>query len=194
MKLNLSVFDEFPVLKTKRLTLRAITPEDGKAIYKMRSSGRVNEFIARPPMQTAEQGLELAQKCVDAFKNKQGIPWSAILRNATNTIGTCGFNSIDVVNLHAEIGGEMATEYWGKGIAQEAVTAIIDFGLNTMNLQTIEAKVSPNNRGAIYILEQTGFEKEAHFKNRIYFQNNFLDMAVYTLHMGNERLSSRKRR
>ena len=63
----------------------------------------------------------------------------------------------------------------------EAVQAIITFGFEKMNLHAIEALVSPENRGAIFLLETLGFEKEAHFRDRIYFNGAYSDMAVYTL-------------
>lgn len=182
---NDKVFNTFPILKTPRLTLREIRPEDARRIFEMRSNGRVNEFIARPKMETESDALKLTERTIAAYQNKQAIGWAGILRDENEIIGTCGFNMIETHNLHAEIGGEMATEYWGKHIAQEAVKAIITFGLDEMNLQTIEAKVSPHNRGAIYVMEQLGFIKEAHFKNRIYFGGQFTDMAVYTLHAAN---------
>ncbi|MES2655544.1 MAG: GNAT family protein [Bacteroidota bacterium] len=185
-KLNMEVFDKFPVLKTKRLTLREIRKEDAKRIYDMRSNGRVNAFIARPEMDKHEDALRLAERTIEAYNNKQAIGWAGILRDSNEIIGTCGFNSIDRLNLRAEIGGEMATEYWGKHIAIEAVIAIIQFGLEEMNLHSIEAKVSPDNRGAIALMEQIGFKKEAHYKDRIYFKERFSDMAVFTLLKGNE--------
>jgi ribosomal-protein-alanine N-acetyltransferase len=192
MQLNTSVFDSFPVLKTARLTLREIRLTDAPQIFAMRASGRVNQFIARPNMQLAEDAFHLAERTTQAFNNKQAIGWAGILRDNDEIIGTCGFNQIDVANMHAEIGGEMATEYWGKNIAIEAVKAIIEFGLNTMNLHTIEAKVSPQNRGAIFLMEELGFIKEAHYKDRIYFNEAFTDMAVYTLIKGNEKLWTRE--
>lgn len=182
---NDKVFNTFPILKTPRLTLREIRPEDARRIFEMRSNGRVNEFIARPKMETESDALKLTERTIAAYQNKQAIGWAGILRDENEIIGTCGFNMIETHNLHSEIGGEMATEYWGKHIAQEAVKAIITFGLDEMNLQTIEAKVSPHNRGAIYVMEQLGFIKEAHFKNRIYFGGQFTDMAVYTLQAAN---------
>lgn len=185
-KFNMKVFDSFPLLKTKRLTLREIRKEDAKRIYDMRSNGRVNAFIARPEMDKLEDALSLAERTIEAYNNKQAIGWAGILRDSNEIIGTCGFNSIDRLNLRAEIGGEMATEFWGKNIAIEAVIAIIRFGFGEMNLHTIEAKVSPDNRGAIFLLEQIGFKKEAHFKERIYFREKFSDMAIFTLLRGNE--------
>jgi len=188
MSFNNKVFDSFPILKTDRLTLREIRISDGKAIYKMRSNDRVNQFIPRPRMMDEIQGNDLADRTAKAYVNKQGIGWAAMLRNDNKCIGTCGFNSIEPINRHAEIGGEMDTYYWGKGIAQEAFQEILRFGITEMNLLTIEAKVAPDNRGAIFLLEKAGFVKEAHFKNRVFHREQFLDMAVYTLHKGNERL------
>lgn len=185
-KFNMEVFDSFPILKTKRLTLREIRKEDAKRIYDMRSNGRVNAFIPRPDMDNHNDALSLAERTIEAYKNKQAIAWAGILRDSHEIIGTCGFNNIDRQNLRAEIGGEMATEYWGKKMAVEAVIAIIKFGLEQMNLHSIEAKVSPDNKGAIFLLEHIGFKKEAHFKERIYFREKFSDMAIFTLLRGNE--------
>lgn len=186
-RINEDVFNRFPVLRTNRLTLREIRTDDARRIFDMRSNGRVNQFIARPGMQKEEDAQSLAQRTIDAYKNKQAIGWAGILRDNQDIIGTCGFNTIDPYNLRAEIGGEMATAYWGKHIAAEAVAEIIRFGLDVMNLHSIEAKVSPANRGAIYLLEQMGFEKEAHYKDRIYFNGAYSDMAVYSLIKGNEK-------
>ncbi|KAA5535053.1 GNAT family N-acetyltransferase [Taibaiella lutea] len=189
MQLNQNIFDTFPVLKTKRLTLRAITQDDAEEIFKMRASGRVNQFIARHNMEDRESAVKLVERVTLAYQNKQAIAWAGILRDNKTIIGTCGFNNIDIPNFRAEIGGELSVDYWGKNIAIEAVEAILKFGLGTMSLHTIEAKVSPNNRGSVFLLEQLGFKKEAHYTDRIYFKEKFSDMAVYTLIKGNETFS-----
>jgi [ribosomal protein S5]-alanine N-acetyltransferase len=178
---QLKHFQTFPVLKTKRLTLRAIQLEDAEAIFKMRASGRVNQFIPRTNMQEKAAAEDLVKRTITAYSEGKAIGWAGVLRDQQTIIGTCGFNSIDFMNKRAEIGGEMAVEYWGKGIALEAVEAILKFGFDELHLHAIEAKVSPENKGAIHVLEQLGFQKEAHFKDRIYFKEQYLDMAIYTL-------------
>lgn len=179
-KLNLDYFVSFPVLETKRLWLRELQAEDAPAIFAMRANARVGRFIARPEMEKSEDAEGLTQKARAAFYEKRGMAWAGVVKATGEMIGTCGFNQIDAPNLHAEIGGEMAVEFWGRGLAQEAVQAIIAFGFTKLGLHTIEAKVSPQNRSAIYLMEQLGFVKEAHFKDRIYFEGEFQDMAVYT--------------
>lgn len=180
-QLNEKVFETFPILKTNRLTMRDIRPEDAEAIYNMRSNGRVNQFIPRPKMETLDQSQVLIDRTIEAYQNRQAIGWAGILRDGNTIIGTCGFNSIEFPNLRAEIGGELGIEYWGKGIAQEAVVAIINFGFQTLGLHTIEAKVAPDNRGSVFILERLGFVKEAHYRDRGILNGAFADMAVYTL-------------
>jgi ribosomal-protein-alanine N-acetyltransferase len=186
MKIDESNFDSFPILHTNRLTLREIQLSDAEAIFGMRASGRVNQFIPRPNMLEKESAIELVERTNLAFQNKQAIGWAGILRNGNEIVGTCGFNQIDYTNLRAEIGGELSVDYWGKNVAIEAVSAIIEFGFNKLNLHSIEAKVSHENRGAIFLMEKLGFEKEAHFVDRVYFNGKFSDMAVYTLIHGNE--------
>jgi len=184
MEINNRVFETFPQLQTRRLILRAIAPDDAPLIFRMRRDGRVNRFIARGDMQDMEAAESLVARTVSAFEARQGIGWAGVLKNSGAMIGTCGFNAIDYPNLRAEIGGELSADYWGRQLALEAVQAIVTFGLEAMNLHSIEARVSPQNRGAIYLMEHLGFRKEAHFKDRIFFNGTFSDMAVYTLIKG----------
>jgi ribosomal-protein-alanine N-acetyltransferase len=181
MEINKNVFDKFPVLQTRRLTLRDIRITDAPQIFGMRSSGRVNRFIARQDMDDMQAAVALAEKTRQAYEQGLGIGWAGVLTEDGAIIGTCGFNRIDYPNLRAEIGGELSVDNWGRQLALEAVTAIVQFGLETMNLHAIEARLSPGNRGAIALLNHLGFVKEAHFKDYIYFNGGFSDMAVYTV-------------
>lgn len=185
-------FEVFPILKTNRLTLKSIEIEDAESIFKMRTNQRVNEFIARNPLEKMEQAIDLVTRTQEAFLEKKAIGWAGILRDSGEIIGTCGFNTIDFLNKRAEIGGELATEFWGKKIALEAVEAILTFGFKTMRLHAIEAKVSPENRSAIFVLSHLGFVQEAYFKDRIWFENQWKDMVVLTLFEENFKPTSKR--
>lgn len=184
--MNNSVFSAFPVLHTKRLTLRDILLSDAEEIFHMRANDRVNQFIARPQMEEVTSAQALVERTRQAFAEQKAIGWAGLLRDQKKIIGTCGYNAIDWDNHRAEIGGEMTTAYWGKHLALEAMASITRFGLHHLGLHSIEAKILPSNRGAIYLLETLGFQQEAHFKDRIFFEGEFLDMAVFSLIKGRE--------
>ena len=174
-------FDSFPVLKTARLTLRELRIEDAEAVFNMRSNGRVNQFIGRESMKEVLSATELIEKTRKAYVEKAAIAWAGILRENKEIIGTCGLNNIDFVNNRAEIGGEMATEFWGKNIALEAVTAIVDFGMKQLQLNRIEAKIDAENRGAIALAVHLGFKKEAHLRDYFFHRESYRDLTVYSL-------------
>lgn len=179
--LNTAIFETFPRMNTSRLLLREIQPSDAEQIFAMRADGRVNQFIARNNMQNPQDAFLLTTRTIEAYQQRKGIGWAGQLLGSDAIIGTCGFNSIDFDNRRAEIGGEMAAEYWKQGLALEAVLEIIRFGFDTMHLHTIIARISPLNRSAIAVVEKIGFKKEAHFVDSVFFGGQFHDSTVYTL-------------
>ena len=60
-------------------------------------------------------------------------------------IGTnCLFNFTND-NLNAEIGYELLPDFQGKGIMQEATSKVIDFGIQHMGVNSIEAYILAKN-------------------------------------------------
>ena len=99
MPINEDIFNSFPILKTRRLLLREIREEDTLAIYEMRNSKRIAQFIARPESQTmneAEAFVEILETKVDhkfeeakeILTTKQGMAELEV--RLTRTIYTVG--------------------------------------------------------------------------------------------------------
>ena len=179
--MDLSGFRVFPVLSTRRITLRKFNPEDAEMIFEMRKNERLNQFILRENMNQMADAGALINKMTDSYRNKTGIAWAGIDKETGRFIGSCGFNRIELENNRAEIGGEMMVDYWGKHLALEALDAILDYGFTKLKLHSVEARVLPENRSAVYLLGQLGFEQEAHFRDRVFYDDEYHDLAVYSL-------------
>lgn len=174
-------FDPFPVLRTSRLLLRDLRPEDAAPIFAMRSDPRNTLFIRRPLQQEITEAENLVAAVRKLYEDRTALAWAAILRDGNSIIGTCGLRNIDHVHRRAEIGGELLPQYWGKGIAPEAVYAILDHAFGPMNLHSVEARVLPGNRSAIALIESMGFQQEALFRDYFFYEDRFHDLAVYSL-------------
>lgn len=75
-------------------------------------------------------------------------------------IGTISVNGIDWINRRAEIGYMIGNKnYWGYGLATQAVQLVSDYGLKRLNLNKVEAGVTDGNMGSIRVLEKNGFKE-----------------------------------
>lgn len=181
MKFNDKVFDSFPVLETKRLILKEITYEDVKEVFEIRASEDVMRYFGKDALKSIKEAEELINLTAEGFNNKEGIRWGITLKGSDKIIGSGGIWRILKPHLRGEIGYELSPEHWQKGIMSEAISEMIRFGFDKMNLHTIEANLDPANIASIKLLEKTGFEKEGHIKESYYHNGAFTDTAVYSI-------------
>lgn len=174
-------FTVFPNLQTTRLELRQIQESDAKDLYVLRSDKRVMQYIDRPMAERIEDALALINKIEESLKANEGITWGISLRNDSRLIGTIGFWRMDKPNYRAEIGYMLHPEMQGKGLMHEAISAVIKYGFENLNLHSIEANVNPLNVVSKKILEKNGFVREAYFKENYYYNGKFLDSLIYSL-------------
>ncbi len=171
----------FPILETSRLILRQINKNDVNEIFILRSDARVMQYILRPIAKTLEDALQLIQIISDTETNGDGITWAIILKENAQLIGTIGFWQLKKEHYRAEIGYLLHTDFQKKGIMQEALTTVIDYGFKEMKLHTIEADVDPGNASSISLLERNKFVREGYFKENYFFGGKFYDTVVYSL-------------
>jgi RimJ/RimL family protein N-acetyltransferase len=57
----------------------------------------------------------------------------------------------------AELGFVLRPDYWGKGLASEAIRAVIAYALSPPGLARLAAVVQTENRAAARVLEKNGF-------------------------------------
>jgi ribosomal-protein-alanine N-acetyltransferase len=63
----------------------------------------------------------------------------------------------------------------------EAIVPILNYGFNNMNLERIEAFVSPNNTPLIKLLTKMKFKKEGLLKHHYFDKNKMDDSIVFAL-------------
>jgi [ribosomal protein S5]-alanine N-acetyltransferase len=176
-------FATFPALETERFLLRAVAPEDTPAIFHIMSDPRVMRYFGTLPMTAPEEADRRVQGITAAFEQRTGIRWAITSRADGQLIGTCGFWRLMAEHSRAEIGYELAPEWWGRGAMTEALGATLDFGFTSMGLHSLEAQIHPENTGSRRVLEKLGFVQEGYFRENYYdpVEARFTDTAVFSL-------------
>ena len=158
-----------------------MTSDDAPIFFAFRSDPEIMKFIDRPLASSIDEIHALIDLIDGGINSNSTIGWGIESRATSKFAGTASFHRIYPEHHRAEIGYMLGKEYWGKGLASEAVNALVQFGFSTMKLHSIEANVNPANSGSIRVLEKNGFVKEAHFKENYYSKGKFLDSAIYSL-------------
>ena len=175
-------FSPFPTLFTDRLILRELTLADASSILRLRSNEEVMKYINRPLIKTLEEAESWIGLIVSALQKGDGITWGIAFRESpAKSIGNIGIWRIEKENYRGEIGYMMEPPHQGKGLMSEALRKVIDYGFSQLKLHSLEAQIDPRNDASGRILEKSGFEKEAHFRENYFLRGSFADTAVYSL-------------
>lgn len=172
-----NIIDSFPYLETENLTLRPLSIEDDNEIYALRSDLNVALYLDRPLAVTIADAREFINKIISG-NNKTGIYWVITQKNKTKLIGTICLWNFSADKAKAEIGYELLPAYQGKGIMQEAITAVLKYVFDIMKFDLIEAEVAAGNSKSIRLLEKNGFKYSGTTPNS---DKEVLTMLIYKL-------------
>lgn len=151
--------DSFPQLVAGEMALREILPSDAADWHRYLSDPRVNEFTSAPEMAVPDVEGLVAMFATN-FLGKTQIRWALTVPESPKMIGDCGYNTFFARDGRAEIGYNLAPEYWRRGIMTNALSAVIDYGFSNLGLNKIEATVGVNNARSSGLLRKLGFHLE----------------------------------
>ncbi|MEP7141738.1 MAG: GNAT family N-acetyltransferase [Ferruginibacter sp.] len=142
------------------MALRQLTPTDAPEIFLLRSNGEVNKFIDRPKTATIDEAAQFIRTINDGIIKNESVYWAISLKSEPKLIGTICYWNIDKEKQHAEIGYELHPAFQGKGMMQEAIQEVINFGFVNMHLETITAFSRYDNKNSIKLLKKNNFSRD----------------------------------
>ncbi|MFO0758969.1 MAG: GNAT family N-acetyltransferase [Byssovorax sp.] len=176
-----NLFDPFPTIETPRLVLREITQDDAPAFLAVRSDPEVMRYWSSAPVTSIEPIREAINQVIEGVRAGSSIRWAIADKSTGAFLGSGGFWRWEKKHLRAEIGYDLGSAHWGKGLATEALGAMIRFGWDVMKLHSVEANVDPRNRASTRVLEKLGFVQEGLLRENFMVEGQLTDTAIYSL-------------
>ncbi|MBN8191829.1 GNAT family N-acetyltransferase [Bacillus sp. NTK074B] len=180
---------EFPIIETERLILREVTTEDANDMFNYLSDKEVVKHMGLEPFQTVKDVWDEINWYNSIFKEGTGIRWGVTLKDYGNMIGSCGFLNMVTKHHRAEVGFELSKDYWGKGIASEALESVVKCGFSHYQLERIEALIEPANLPSQKLVEKQRFTREGLLRHYEYSCSKFDDLYMYSILKGDLNLS-----
>ena len=176
-----TVFDEFPVLQTERLVLRAVLPADLLNMYAIFSDEAVTRYYGLETFTAVEEAAQRIAAIRQNYQKRRSIRWAISRHGEDALIGTVGLMNLRPKFYNAAVGYELAPSYWRQGLMTEALTAVIEFSFFVMALNRIEAFVVPENAPSIRLLQKMGFINEGLMREYGYWRRAFHDLCLFSL-------------
>ncbi|MYL64295.1 GNAT family N-acetyltransferase [Bacillus hwajinpoensis] len=170
-----------PIIETKRLILREVTSEDALDMYHYLSDEEVVKHMGIAPAQSVQEVMDEIDWYQSIIKEGTGIRWGVTLKDSGKVKGSCGYLNRQHKHYRAEVGFELSKNYWGKGIASEALGAIIRYGFNHYQLERIEALIEPGNIQSQRLVSKLCFTKEGLLRHYEYTHGKFDDLYMYSI-------------
>jgi ribosomal-protein-alanine N-acetyltransferase len=165
----------FSALETTRLVLREFREDDADFVLRHFSDPDVARYLYdAEPFSTLVEALELI-RWYAPVPNPNRNRWVIVPKDAGVPVGTLGFHRCDRTNRIAEIDYDLAPAVWGQGYMTEALAAAIAHGFSVMELNRIEAFISPDNARSLALTDRAGFQREGVMRDKNFFRGQYYD-------------------
>ena len=124
------------------------------------SDPEVTRFLPSQGKPVSRQNTEKAiASFVDHWQSKHYGVWEVLDNKTGLMIGYCGLRYLEEID-DTEVLYGLAKDYWGKGIATQAVRAAIAYGFEQAALGRIVALSFPENKASRRVMEKAGLRYE----------------------------------
>jgi RimJ/RimL family protein N-acetyltransferase len=150
---------DMKILETPRLVLRRLVLEDAPFILELVNDPAWLQYIGDKRVHTLADARSYIRKGPLDMYARLGFGLYAVTLKTGNRIGLCGLIKRDGL-ADVDLGFALLARYRGRGYAQEAAAAVLEYGGKTFGLKRIVAITNPDNLRSIKVLENIGFAYE----------------------------------
>jgi len=138
-------------LETARLRLRPRTLDDLEAIVAMDRDEEVRRFIGGP-LEAEAHRAEVKSNIV----NGRLLPaWAIEWKERPGFPGQCALNPPQQLGA-TELSWRLARASWGRGVASEAVSAMLRHAVEELQVGPVVALIHPDNKASRRVAEKVG--------------------------------------
>jgi len=168
-------------LRTARLDLRALASTDADALFALRSDPVVQRYGSHTPWTQRQAAVDYIGRDEQGMAAGRHAQLAIVRRADAELIGTGTLYALDAQCRRADLGYALHPSAWGRGYATEAVTALLDWGFEQLDLNRVEADVDPRNTPSARLMERLGFIREGCLRERWIVGGEVCDSLMYGL-------------
>lgn len=162
------------------IILRAIELEDADLLKNLINDPEIEKMVVgwSFPVST-EQQIKWINNLSDEKNNVRFI----IDIEQVGAVGVVSLTGIDFKNRVATINIKLKrdSKIQNKGIGYKAVTILVDYAFNQLNLNCIVANILSYNIASQKLFEKCGFQLDGKLRHRVFKNGSYHDLLSYSL-------------
>ena len=164
-----------------RVVVRPVETRDLPDLLVVNGNEEVTRYLPYATwssMADARAWLALAQA---AQATGNTLQWVVVEKSTQTVMGACLLFQYDAASARAELGYVLGRPWWGRGLMQDALTAVLDCAFSRLHLRRIEAEVDPRNVASGRLLKTLGFTSEGILRERSITKGRACDVESFGL-------------
>ena len=170
-----------PTLETKRLILRRIAMRDAGDIFAYSRDEEVARHVLWSAQKDVGEAKDYCRFMMKRYRCDQPSSWGIIEKATGRLVGTIGYMDYNEDNATVEVGYSLARWLWNGGYMTEALSRVIGYTFENMDINRIEAQHELANPSSGRVMEKCGMKKEGVLRQRLYNKGRYVDVALYAI-------------
>ncbi|HZY97982.1 MAG TPA: GNAT family N-acetyltransferase [Candidatus Baltobacteraceae bacterium] len=169
-------------LSTERLRLEPVTPANADVLWSVLRAPHLREFQDLPDLSLAQFAAAVSERPRALTPGAAGrFEWLVYRAGSEEAIGWISLRIAERTRSTAEIGYSIVRDHRGRGLASEAVAALVEEGFTNVGLQRIRAYCVPSNLSSRGVLRNNRFEDDGVLPHGATLAGSPVDVIAYTL-------------
>ncbi len=169
-------------ITTERLRLVPVVPENASTLWELLQQPDLREYQDLPDVDNVQFRRNVASRPRALEIGVWGrFEWLIYLASVAAAVGWGSLRIGERTTFAAEVGYSIVREYRGRGIATEAVEALVDEAFGRLHMRRVRAYCVPGNVSSRAVLARAGFEDDGILPHGATVQGQPVDVLGFVL-------------
>jgi ribosomal-protein-alanine N-acetyltransferase len=173
-----------PSIVTEHTRLRPFTLDDAEALFQITNQPDIFHYFPSTEPWSHERVQRFLKDQLAEWEGRGYGWWGVEPLDQSELIGWNGLQYLPDTN-EIEVGYLLSKDYWGRGWATEGTWASLQFGFETLKVESILAIVHPGNIASQRVAHKCGM--------KLLDRTNYFGMDCYRYHISTNEFRERKK-
>ena len=125
--------------------------------------------------------IHILNEWTASYEKPDFYQWAIVPKDINEPIGSISVVSTNEKTQMAEIGYCIGRPWWNRGITSEALSAVINFMLDQVGANRVQAKHDVNNPHSGLVMKKCGMKYEGTLRSAAVNNQGVCDVSIYAL-------------